>query len=181
MFARHPFPLFPVGNTSEGDGITNSMPVPDLFSLHEEADTRIILHCLYAAKQVNTTRVIVRSHDTDVFLLLLSFSDVIGKTLILDTGTGNRRRQINISQLASSFSKQLRDALLGLHAFTGCDTTSCFAGKGKVKPLKIIRNDDHLTEVFSRLGTDENISVEDQHSLEHFVCRLYGKKNSNKC
>ena len=170
-----------MGNTSEGDGITNSMPVPDLFSLHEEADTRIILHCLYAAKQVNTTRVIVRSHDTDVFLLLLSFSDVIGKTLILDTGTGSRRRQINISQLASSFSKELRDALLGLHAFTGCDTTSCFAGKGKVKPLKIIRNDDHLTEVFSRLGTDENISVEDQHSLEHFVCRLYGKKNSNKC
>ncbi|GFO02064.1 hypothetical protein PoB_002856900 [Plakobranchus ocellatus] len=25
--------------------------------------------------------------------------------------------------------KRLRDAIIGLHAFTGCDSTSCFAGK----------------------------------------------------
>ena len=27
-------------------------------------------------------------------------------------------------------------ALLGLHAFSGCDAVSAFAGIGKVKPLK---------------------------------------------
>ena len=59
--------------TRENDGTTNSRPVPDLFSSHEEADTRIIFHCVYASKQTNTRRIVVRSQDTDVFLLLLSF------------------------------------------------------------------------------------------------------------
>ena len=103
--------------------------------------------------------------------------DAIDSTIILDTGTGNRRRQINISKLAQSFSKQLRDAFLGrpIHAFTVCDTTSCFAGKGKLKPLKIVTNDEDLTRVFARLGTEDNICNEDQSVLEHFVCKLYGK------
>ena len=83
-----------------------------------------------ASKQENTRRIVAGSNDTDVFLLLLAFNDVIQKQLILDTGTGNKRRQIDISKLFSSFSKQLKDALLGLHAFTGCDSTSAFAGKG---------------------------------------------------
>ena len=66
-----------------------------------------------------------------------------------------------MSKLATLFSQQLKDAFLGLHAFTGCDTTSSFAGKGKIKPLKIMKSDNHFTEVFARLGTSEVISIED--------------------
>ena len=80
-----------------------------------------------------------------------------------------------MSKLATSFSQQLKDAFLGLHAFNCCDTTSSFAGKGKIKPLKIMKSDNHFIEVFARLGTAENISVEDQDTLEYFVCCLYGK------
>ncbi|GFO00747.1 hypothetical protein PoB_002725200 [Plakobranchus ocellatus] len=63
-------------------GSINSIPVPDLYSSHEEADSRIILHCMYASQQPTTERVIVRSPDSDVFLLLLSFSNAISKQLI---------------------------------------------------------------------------------------------------
>ncbi|GFO24222.1 hypothetical protein PoB_005072700 [Plakobranchus ocellatus] len=63
-------------------GSVNSIPVPDLYSSHEEADSRIILHCMYASQQPTTERFIVRSPDSDVFLLLLSFSDATGKPLI---------------------------------------------------------------------------------------------------
>ncbi|GFO42731.1 hypothetical protein PoB_006923600 [Plakobranchus ocellatus] len=51
-------------------GSINSIPVPDLYSSHEEDDSRIILHCMYASQQPTTERVIVRSPDSDVFLLL---------------------------------------------------------------------------------------------------------------
>ncbi|GFO26054.1 hypothetical protein PoB_005255900 [Plakobranchus ocellatus] len=113
-------------------GSVNSTPVPDLYLSHEEADSRIILHCMYASQQPTTEIVIVRSPDSDVFLLLLSFSDAISKPLIFEPGRGNNRRQLNINDLAATVSKQLRDAIIGLHAFTGCDLTSCFAGKGKL-------------------------------------------------
>ncbi|GFO29295.1 hypothetical protein PoB_005580000 [Plakobranchus ocellatus] len=63
-------------------GSINSILVPDLYSSHEEADSRIILHCMYASQQPTTETVIVRSPDSDVFLLLLSFSDATGKPLI---------------------------------------------------------------------------------------------------
>ena len=118
--------------------------VEDLYSSQEEADTRIILHCLYASQQPHTTKIVVKSPDTDVFLLLLSYCDAIGKTLIFQTGTGNNKRQINVTRMAGSMSKRVRDALLGLHAFTGCDVTSCFAGKGKVKALKLLLANDSV-------------------------------------
>ncbi|GFO41930.1 hypothetical protein PoB_006843500 [Plakobranchus ocellatus] len=78
-------------------GSVNSIPVPDLHSSHEEADSRITLH---PSQQPTTERVIVRSPDSDVFLLLLSFSDAISKPLIFDTSSGNNRRQLNITDLA---------------------------------------------------------------------------------
>ncbi|GFN81605.1 hypothetical protein PoB_000811100 [Plakobranchus ocellatus] len=100
-------------------GSVNSIPVPNLYSSHEEADSRIILHCMYATQQPTTQKVIVRSPDSNVSLLLLLFCDAISKPLIFDTGSGNNTRQLNITDLASTMSKRLRDAIIGLHAFTG--------------------------------------------------------------
>ncbi|KAI0221958.1 hypothetical protein LSAT2_026795, partial [Lamellibrachia satsuma] len=33
---------------------------------------------------------------------------------------------------------RLTEALMGLHSLTGCDVTSCFIGKGKVKPITLL-------------------------------------------
>lgn len=154
----------------------NSIPVPQLFSSHEEADSRIILHCIYASQQPEVQRIVVRSPDTDVFLLLLSFVDKYNnRPIIFDTGSGNNRRQVNISKLFNNLSKQLCDAILGLHAFTGCDSTSCFAGKGKLKALKLLKENTNFQNTFSRLGKSSDVCQMDQKSIETFVCKLYGK------
>ncbi|GFO01033.1 DNA damage-inducible protein din7 [Plakobranchus ocellatus] len=72
-------------------------------------------------------------------------------------------------------SKQLRDAIIGLHAFTGCDSTSCFTGKGELKALNMLQGDQDLQDTFSRFGTLETISSQDMQVIETFVCQKYGK------
>ena len=130
-----------------------------------------LLHCSYISNQEEIKRIIIKSLGTDVFLLLLSYADKINKILIFDTGTRNKRRQIDMSSLASSMSSSLRKAILGLHAFTGC-----FAGKGKVRPLKTLTKDQSVIDIFARLRTTEAVSRADRSKLEAFVCVLYGKE-----
>ena len=51
----------------------SSRPVQDLFSSQEEADTRMILHSLVSKQPHVNIIIVVRSPDTDVFLLLMSY------------------------------------------------------------------------------------------------------------
>ena len=123
---------------------TDSSPMRELFSSQEEADTKIILHCVHASNQPPCEKIIVRSPDTDDFLLLLAFSSEIKKNLFFDTSTGNNRCQLAISNLSDKTPSKLRQALLGLHAFTGCDSTSSFIGKAKIRPLSIMKKEDEI-------------------------------------
>ena len=43
-------------------------------------------------------------------------------------------------------------SLIGFHIFTGCDTTSAFAGRGKVNPLKLILNGARYVQALAQLG-----------------------------
>ena len=124
---------------TSSDGVTTeSTIVHSLCSSHEEADNRIILHCFHAA-QNNCDEIVFHSPDTDVFLLLPYFATEMSKSLFLQTGAGCHRRLINISVLAEMHDKSVICAILGFHAFTGCDTTSAFLRRGKMKPLKIMK------------------------------------------
>ena len=53
--------------------------VSELKSSHEEADTRLLLHAKHAA--IENDRVIIKSPDTDVFLLCIAMQRVIEKDL----------------------------------------------------------------------------------------------------
>ena len=61
------------------DSVTvTATEISELHSTHEEADTRIILHCLYATKHhldKATDSIVVRSPDTDVFVLFVHTPD----------------------------------------------------------------------------------------------------------
>lgn len=160
--------------SSEDGIITDSQPVQSLSSSQEEADTKIILHCLYSSMDSKCTTIVVRSPDTDVFLLLLAYVNKIKKHLIFDTGTGNNRRQIDISIVKDKLSPNVCNALIGLHSFTGCDTVSSFTGKGKIKPFSIMCNDPKLVTCFEKLGTQEELEDTLVRGLQNFVCRLYG-------
>ena len=79
-------------------------------------------------------------------------------------------------KIVCAIGLQVCKALLGLHAFTGCDSVSSFAGIGKVKALKILRKNDECQEVFARLGEEWSVTEELFGKLEAFGCALYGAK-----
>ncbi len=89
----------------------------ELYSDHEEADTRLLLH----AKQASRTHdhIVIRSPDTDVFILLLGHKPAIPTALYFDTGTGNQRRILDVGKVHLTLGSELCDALIGFHAFTG--------------------------------------------------------------
>jgi hypothetical protein len=90
--------------------------------------TIIILHASRLAKNVN---LFVESTDTDVALLLMFHKTLIPNNRHFITGTKNLRRPISISKMCSKLQTQQLSALLGMHAFTGSDTTGKFAGRTK--------------------------------------------------
>ncbi|KAG1714581.1 hypothetical protein GQR58_001013 [Nymphon striatum] len=51
--------------------------------------------------------------------------------------------------MSKDFTPMYCAALLGLHAFTRCDTTSAFKGIGKVKPLKLLQQKPRYQEVLA--------------------------------
>lgn len=62
----------------------------EIASTQEEADTHIILHCLHSAQECPTNAIIVRSLDTDIFVLLLHFMEEIEPSVLLTLALGTR-------------------------------------------------------------------------------------------
>jgi hypothetical protein len=92
--------------------------VDDLKSNQEEADTRIILHCLHIARDSSDDCVItVRSPDTDVFILLLHFTSGLQQKVLFDTGVGNNRCQIDLQKVSQNVGKEMCSALLSTACF----------------------------------------------------------------
>jgi len=80
-------------NLQSHDGINvMASPVKQLKSSQKEADTRIILHCVYASqKPSDHVTIVVRTPDVDVFLLLLAYCGKMPNSLLMfDTGTSFR-------------------------------------------------------------------------------------------
>lgn len=63
---------------------------------------------------------------------------------------------------------------MGLHAFTGCDSTSAFKGKGKVKAIKLMLKNKDILDAAARLGNEWSISKDTLSTLQQLTCSLYG-------
>ena len=100
-----------------GDDPVTSDEVSSLQSNHEEADTRLLLH----AKHVTATYdwVIIKSPDTDVFILSIAMQRTIHKEVFFLTGTGNRCRCIPVTTISNNLGVDVSQCLPGFHAFTG--------------------------------------------------------------
>ena len=118
------------------DGVhTMREDLTSLDSDQEETDSRVVLYCKYG-EELGYKFITVRSPDTDVFFILLYYAKQIqGATIPFETGKGNKKRLLNISEISGGITAEYTSALLSLHALTGCDTVSAFKGRGKQKPL----------------------------------------------
>ena len=82
--------------------------VPELESSHEEADTRMILQVKHANGPV-----VIHADDTDVMVLLLTHSDLLG-TVYIRTGRGSKARIIPLAPI----KKLLKQLSPGIFKFT---------------------------------------------------------------
>ena len=110
--------------------------------------------------------------------MLLTFHDPIGVPLFQKCSTKVRKINIDIKKVGSSV--EMCQALIsGMHAFTGCDTVSAFAGKGKAKALKMLTHSRDYQDTFMELGREWDVSLEPMNKLEHFTCHLCAPKISS--
>ena len=128
--------LFGLSNFRPLDNITRMAPCSQ-----EETDTRMFLHVADAVQSGFTgfRKIVVRTVDTNVLVLAVALLD---KLQTLTEGhvhlwvtfvTGMNLCYLAAHDIARSFVNGAALALHAFHAFNGCDTMSCFHGKGKKK------------------------------------------------
>ena len=79
--------------------------------------------------------------------------------IIMDCGSVNSRRHIDVISIARAEAKQkgLAAAMPGLHSFTCSDFITAFYMKGKIKPREVLENDTEgtLIRFFSRIVSED--------------------------
>ena len=98
--------------------------------------------------------------------------------ILVTPGTGRKFRRLNLSAANDELGADVCHAFPGMHAFTGCDTTSSFAFHGKKSAFKLLCDNSPLgntiRQACSQLGSSfQSPSDECMGSLEKFVCALY--------
>ena len=108
--------------------------------------TRIVLHLLDAA-QSGHTRLMVRTTDTDLVVLVVSQRNIVPATF----GVGKYFIYIAAHEIARQLGTPKSEALPMFHAFTGCDVVSFFSGKTKVHKMpKSLPNNDNRIHAINR-------------------------------
>ena len=117
----------------------------------KEADTRLLLHVADAV-QKGCKKVTIRTVDTDVVVLAVaSFSKIAPDELWVAFGVGSRFRYIAIHKMVTTMNPTQCLTLPVFHAFTGCDTVSSFAGRGKKTAWVTWKSFPEVTDAFNEL------------------------------
>ncbi|EDO42115.1 predicted protein [Nematostella vectensis] len=103
------------------DGVFEEVPL--LKCEQEEADGRLLLHAFHAAQE-GYPFVLICLDDTDVLIMALAVTKHVNSRLLIKMGTRNRTKVVDVNKVAASAGHGVCQALIGLHAFTGCDTAS---------------------------------------------------------
>ena len=147
---------------------------------HEEADTRMLLHCRFANEH-GYNKIILCSPDTDVAILCCYHFKIIGvNEFYFHTGTGSKRRYIPIHVIVSNLGDDICQSLPSVHALSGCDTTASLCGIGKKKVFKVTKANSSSLHILDHLGTtavvqDENLFP----NIRRFISFLYNDDNPN--
>ena len=146
----------------------------------EEADTRIFLHVLDAANH-GYCKVMIRTVDSDVLVLAIAAVQQLKiDELWVAFASGKSFRYLPAHEMAGALGPEKCIALPFLHAFSGCDTVSSFAGRGKRTVWEIWKIFNEVTPAFCTLAsTPDPSSVNDQlEVLERFVVLLYDRTST---
>ena len=151
--------------------------VEHLYSSHEEADSHMFFH----AHQCEVpSKIVIRTDDTDCLVIALGCKHNLDPrvSIWLEIGKKSRndQRYININQLHQHLGAKICCALPAYHALTGCDYTSSFMKKRKVKPFKLLQKNEAVQDALIALGETNSLEQDNTEVLEKYVCQLYGQK-----
>ena len=124
---------------------------------------------------VHPGNIVGGGNDTDILVILTCNADKFSSNIWLDAGLGynNSRGLIYIKSLCQSLS--YLHSIPGIYAFTGIDYMPSFYGKGKVKPIKLMKSQARFLDAFKELGKKE-IDGSTVNIIEEFVCHMYRYK-----
>ena len=120
----------------------------------------------------------IRTVDSDVFMLAIAaVNEAHIDELWVAFATGKSFRYLLAHEIALSLGPRKSNALLFLHAFSGCDTVSSFAGRGKKTAWEIWKIYDEVSPAFYTLASNPDLkSISDQlEVLERFVVLMYDR------
>ena len=152
--------------------------IPEIYNNQEETDTRVVLYLHFAAN-LGYKNAVVRTPDTDIFVILLYHAHTVNLIIYLDTGSGKHWKLLNLSEVARSLGQNYCAAILGFYVFTGEDCTSSFKGKGKVGPLKKLEKNTKFHFAFGQLGDNWIVDPEVLEQLEKFTCVMHGQSRES--
>ena len=114
--------------------------------------TRILVHVKDALDKGRRS-VFVRTVDTDVLVILIAQFHTLssiwtGLSFWVAFGIGKNFQLLSVNTICEYLGKQKCRALPFFHAFTGCDTTSAFLGKGKKSAWEAWKAYPEATEAF---------------------------------
>ncbi|XP_050303194.1 uncharacterized protein LOC126740999 [Anthonomus grandis grandis] len=136
-----------------------------------------MLHMLpIMLKKKEETSITVCSPDTDVFILLLKYSEIFGCQMQFQTGTGAKKRNVDINKIGQQLTYlQKGFTRVSCAIRLRCHRRVC--KKGKLKFFKAFQAaDDQILAFLIDLGNTE-IEVEKiSNQLEKFICMVYNLK-----
>ena len=103
----------------------------------------IVTSAIDAAQQHKCVALV--GEETDLLIMLTTLDSPSAKIFFLKPGKGKSRNNL-FSVSNFHHSQCVKNALLFLHAFSGCDTTSSFYRQGKKKFVKLIVQNEKLLE-----------------------------------
>ena len=133
--------------------LSPSVDVTPLLSpcMHEEADTRLIFHVSDCAWQ-GADKIIIHKFDTAVVVLaVLNFCRLGISEMWISFGVGEQYRYIPIHDIVRALGDEKAQA------FTGCDQTSAFLGRGKNTAWATWMSYGEATPVFKTLSKQPTV------------------------
>jgi len=117
--------------------------------MHEETDTRMFLHAKHAADSGHRN-ISVKTVDSDVVAIAITMFEYVNVDQFwIEFGNGIHKRWIPIHEYVAKMGIMSKSVGLWF-AFTGCDTVSSFAGRGKQSAWKCFTENENVISTFKR-------------------------------
>jgi hypothetical protein len=116
--------------------------------------------------------------DTDVLILAVAALPLLSGPTQPEIWlrTGANLRYIAAHTISANLGPRISKALPFFHAFTGCDTVSCFAGKGKKTAFEVWKLYPEVTAAFLLLASEpQEVSEPCMISIERYTVLLYDR------